>query len=50
MVVEFRLGERRALAELAAFDFMAVTSVGAIIRRTATVPVVGPEEDSYAAV
>ena len=35
-VVGFRLGERRTLAELAAFDFVAVISVGAIIGRTAT--------------
>jgi uncharacterized membrane protein YcaP (DUF421 family) len=35
-LVGFRLGERRTLAELAAFDFVAVISVGAIIGRTAT--------------
>lgn len=35
-VVGFRLGERRTLAELAAFDFVAVISVGAIIGRIAT--------------
>jgi hypothetical protein len=35
-VVGFRLGERRTLAELAAFDFVAIISVGAIIGRTAT--------------
>ncbi|MGK5451439.1 DUF421 domain-containing protein [Streptomyces radiopugnans] len=35
-VIGFRLGERRTLAELAAFDFVAVVSVGAIIGRTAT--------------
>ncbi|MGW0497492.1 DUF421 domain-containing protein [Streptomyces sp. NPDC003007] len=35
-VIGFRLGERRTLAELAAFDFVAVVSVGAVIGRTAT--------------
>lgn len=35
-VLGFRLGERRTLAELAAFDFVVVVSVGAIVGRTAT--------------
>ena len=35
-VIGSRLGERRTLAELAAFDFVAVISVGATIGRTAT--------------
>ncbi|MFH9818249.1 DUF421 domain-containing protein [Streptomyces sp. NPDC017230] len=35
-VAGFRLGERRTLAELAAFDFAAVVSVGAVIGRTST--------------
>ncbi|MEU2930647.1 YetF domain-containing protein [Streptomyces sp. NPDC007251] len=35
-VIGFRLGERRTLGELAAFDFVAVVSVGAVIGRTAT--------------
>jgi uncharacterized membrane protein YcaP (DUF421 family) len=35
-VIGFRLGERRTLAQLGAFDFAVAVAVGAIIGRTAT--------------
>jgi uncharacterized membrane protein YcaP (DUF421 family) len=37
-VIGLRLGERRTLAQLGAFDFAVALAIGAIIARTVTTP------------